>query len=248
MSGDTQSSVVCTRIALSIRVVLAYRRRVRTRIALPLIALLAFACASSPREAERSPDGLVRITSGKRGNLFADPSRSIDDYDDVWLAEIGLHYADGQPPLADADAARLRKMIYDIVLENFPVAGQLTARSASPCTLKLGVYLASLDLPRAEVAGARRRGKGAATVVFEFRDSQSNQPLVRYGQRRELDVGTARNAELDFDKLENALRVVLDEAGTRMRDALPASPSGSRIVDCAGRVGEVRAQATAESR
>jgi hypothetical protein len=234
---------------LSIPVVLAYRRRVRlSRIALPLIALLATGCASSPREGERSPDGLVRITSGKRGNLFADPSRSIDDYDEVWLAEIGLHYADGQPPLAEADAGRLRKMIYDIVLQDFPVVGQLAARSASLCTLKLGVYLASLDLPRAEVAGARRRGKGAATVVFEFRDSQSNQPLARFGQRRELDVGSARGGELDFDRIENALRVALDDAGTRMHDALPARPSGSRIVDCSGRVGELRAQARAEGR
>jgi hypothetical protein len=216
-----------------------------SRKSLVVTALIAVGCASLP-EPQRSPDGLVRISSGKRGNLFTHPTRSIDDYDDIWLAEIGIHYADGQEALAEADASRIRKMIYDAVLEHFPVAGELAVRAAGPCTLRLGVYLAALELPRSAAAGARRSRRGAATVVFEFRDSESNEPLVRYGQRRELDGGRARRAssEPDLDRFETALRIVLDDVGSRMSDALPVNATGARKEQgCKGTVGEARARA-----
>jgi hypothetical protein len=222
-----------------------YRRAVcSARKSLVLSALVAVGCASL-HEPQRSPDGLVRTSSWKPGNLFAHPTRSIDDYDDIWVAEIGLHYADGQEPLADSDANRIRRMMYDTVLERFPVAGQLTARAAGPCTLRLGVYLAALEFPGSDAARKRRSHNGAATVVFELRDSQSNEPLVRYGQRRELDSGGLRRASTgpDLDRFESALRTALDDVGLRMHDALPVNATGARTEQgCQGTVGEVRAR------
>jgi hypothetical protein len=191
------------------------------------------------RKPERSADGLVRIASWV-GNLFAHPERSIDDYDDIWVAEIGLQYGVDQPPLEEVDARRLRKMIYDIARQHLPSASRLAVRGAGPCTLKLGVHLASLDL-HWNAAGAR--GLGGAIVVFEFRDSQSNVPIVRYGERRTLDFGAQRASnEVDFDRLETSLRTAIDDVSLNLRDELPVNPTDARKgLGCQGTVGNARA-------
>src|SRR5206468_4521812 len=115
--------------------------------------------------------------AAKAGNLFADPARSIDDYDDIWLAEIGIQYAEGQPRLEEAEELRIREEIRDIALAEIPAAGQLAAREAGPCTIRLGVHLAALSFPRPGFTSPANRG--SAVVISELRDSQTNEPLIR---------------------------------------------------------------------
>src|SRR5262245_19654373 len=121
------------------------------RAAIAIAAWLTIGCATGAREPERDSQGLVRVhTWRKAGNLFAHESQAIDDYDDIWLAEVGIQYDEAQERLAETDEARVRKMVYDAALNEVPAAGQLAAREAGPCTLKMGVYLVKLSLaPRA---------------------------------------------------------------------------------------------------
>src|SRR2546425_6732770 len=120
-----------------------------SRATIAVVALLAIGC-SSTREQERDSQGLVRIpTWRKTGNLFAHESLSIDDYDEIWLTEVGIQYDEGQERLADDDETRVRKMIYDVALEEFPsAAGPVGVREAGPCTLKMSVYLVKVSLPQ----------------------------------------------------------------------------------------------------
>jgi hypothetical protein len=212
-------------------------------ITIAFAVLLAAGCASRPPKTDSS--GLVRVPSWRGGNLFAHPTRSIDDYDDIWLAEVGIQYAEEQEPLAESDEQAIRKLVYDIALEEVPVAKQLGAREAGSCTLKMGVHLAALAFPRPGFTGPRNRG--AAVVIFEFRDSLTNEPLVRYGQRRELTNATRKtDGGPDVERLTEILHDVLADVRTAMRDSLPVNRTGARAAEgCHGVIGDVRTKARA---
>jgi hypothetical protein len=201
-------------------------------------ALTAFACAAT-REPQRSSDGLVRIKSWKPGNLFVDPAHSIDDYDDVWVAGAGIHFAADQEPLAETDQERVRRTIHDAVAEQIPSAGLRTGSEPGPCTVKLSVFLANLELPRPGVATARNNG--GMTVIFEYRDSQTGAPMVRYGRRRDLGrLRSASDAE-QLDRLQATVETAVSDVNSLVRDSLPVNPSGARAaLGCKGAIGEAR--------
>jgi hypothetical protein len=207
-------------------------------------ALLAIGCSSASAP-QRESHGLVRVKSWKPGNLFAHTSVSIDDYDDIWLAAIGIQYAEGQAPLGEEEERRIRKMVYDIVLEEIPAAGQLPARAAGPCTLELGVHLAALSFARPGFSGPRNRS--SAVVISELRDSETDEPLVRYGQRREFrSAGRTADGAPDLEQLDTTLREVLHDVGLAMEKAIPVNPTGARAArGCKGVIGDVRKHARA---
>jgi hypothetical protein len=207
-------------------------------------ALLAFGCAAA-RGPQRESHGLVRVKTWRPGNLFTDPARSIDDYDDIWLAEVGIQYAEGQQPLGESEERHIRQSLADTVLQEIPAAGQLAVRQAGPCTLKLGVHLAALSFPRAGFTGPRNRG--SAVVISELRDSQTNEPLVRYGQRRELqNSGRTTDGTPDLDRLDAALREALHDVGVAMEKSLAVNSTGARgALGCKGVIGQVRKEAKA---
>ena len=160
-------------------------------------------------------------------------------------AGVGIQYAEEQEPLAESDEQAIRKLVYDIALEEVPVAKQLGAREAGSCTLKMGVHLAALAFPRPGFTGPRNRG--AAVVIFEFRDSLTNEPLVRYGQRRELTNATRKtDGGPDVERLTEILHDVLADVRTAMRDSLPVNRTGARAAEgCHGVIGDVRTKARA---
>jgi hypothetical protein len=117
-------------------------------------------------------------------------------------------------------------------------------RQAGPCTLKLGIHLAALSIPRAGSIGPRR---GSAVVIAELRDSQTDKPLVRYGQRRE---GSSRSLPsdraADLDDLEATLLKILHDVAVAMGKSLPVNPTGARAdLGCKGVIGETRREARA---
>jgi hypothetical protein len=193
-------------------------------------------CASPEPPAEPTVDasGLVRIPS-KPGNLYAHPSSSIDDYDDILLGDVKVSYAPQQQPLSEPDTYRLRTIAYDIVTRQIPAAGQLAAAKAGPCTVELGVQLSDIEFAK---AGARE--DGGTTISLDFRDSVTGNPIVRYGQHRELESQSGASTP-DLERLKENLEVVATDLRVNFRDALPLNASGARSAQgCKGTIGEVR--------
>jgi hypothetical protein len=198
------------------------------------------ACSTpAPPAPQVDAAGLVRVTSWQPGNLYAHPSRSIDDYDDILLGDVVISYAPGQQPLSDDDQQRVRMMTYGAVIQQIPAAGQLAATKAGPCTVTLGVKLAALELPP---AGSRK--SGATTVHLEFRDSVNGDPIVHYEQKSELSTGPRESSGApDLERLDSALNFVANDVRKSLREALPLGATGARSGQgCKGVIGVVRAK------
>jgi hypothetical protein len=210
-------------------------RQITTVLGLVLIVVVACETNKTPPPVETDASGLVRIPTAK-GNLFAHPARSIDDYDDILLGDVRISYAPDQQPLSEIDAARLRMMTYDIVTKQIPAAGQLVAAGPAPCTVKLGVELTSLSLKQGAPAG------GGTTISMEFRDSLTDDPIVRYGQRRSLDAGpSAAAGSPDLEGLRTTLATVATDFRGNFRHELPLNATGARAAQgCKGTIGRVR--------
>jgi hypothetical protein len=218
-------------------------------IVLGLGFFLAFGCATGSTTTTQTPPevaaaGLVRIASKEPGDLFAHPSRSIDDYDDILLSDVDISYGAEQKPLSEDDVLRVRSMAYSVVMNQVPAAGQLIAIKPGPCTVALGVQLDELQF-----SGQGAREHGSAQIVLEFADSQSGDPLVRYGQHRELRGGSGmEKGRPDLDLLKSALVTVANGVRLGFRDALPLNQTGTRAGEgCKGRIGEVRKQSKAKA-
>jgi hypothetical protein len=208
-------------------------------ISLSVGVLVATACTSPPPEPQVDASGLVRVTSWKAGGLFAHPQRSIDDYDDILIGDVGFSYAPNQKPLTRDQELRVRSMVYSAVVRQIPAAGQLAASKAGPCTVELGVQLSRLELP--EVGS---RSNGAATVSLAFADSVTGDSIVHYEQHRELSVGAPpEGGGPDLDRLGATLEVVAEDVRLRLRDTLPLGGTGARANQgCKGTIGAVRKQ------
>ena len=216
----------------------------RSPIILVLGVFVAVGCASDLPTTDSS--GLVRIESEQTarapGKLYAHPTRSIDDYDDFLLSDVGIAYAPNEQRLSEVDMQRLRSMSYEIVNRQIPAAGQLAVNKPGPCTVTLGVQLEDLELPD---PGSTE--PGSANLMMEFRDSLSGDPIVRYEQHREMSAGaTSSAAGPDINRLGKTLEIVAEDMRLRFRDVLPLQATGARSGQgCKGTIGKVRAQAKA---
>jgi hypothetical protein len=196
-------------------------------------AVLVAGCAET-KAPKIDPSGLVELSSRRPGELYSHPSRSIDDYDDIFIDEVGLSYAPKQKALSDLDSQRLKMGVYEIVGRQIPAAGQLATAKPGPCTVKLGVQLADLEWPS-------ERRSGATTVILEFTDSMSGDKIVRYTQHRELVGQPTAAGEPDLKRLGQTLEVVAEDVRLRLREVLPLNRTGARAGQgCKGVIGEVR--------
>jgi len=195
------------------------------------------ACATGDAAPKVDSAGLVRISSKEPGDLFAHPSRSMDDYDNFLLGDVIVGYSPQQQPLSELDTQRLRMSAYEIVTTQIPAAGQLAVSQPGPCTVKLDVALSDLEFPKG-------RDNGSATVTMVFRDSLSGDPLVRYAQHRELALGSSQEGRPDLARLQSTLELVAVDMRQHFRFALPLSGTGARADrGCKGVIGAVRKQA-----
>ena len=211
-------------------------------------ALLASGCAlQSPRGAlPPTPDGLVYVATSGSGSLFVRPGLSFDGYDDIYIAQIGISYADGQQPLSGAEENRVYQRLVEGRVGELTARGQRVADKPGPCTLAQSVYLTDLKFFESKVTGSQSNvisSFGAVTIVSEFRDSTSNEILVRYGERRSLGSGVAEGrVKADLARLDQTLDGILHDMGSALRRTLPLGGTDSRAsFGCEGRIGKVRA-------
>jgi hypothetical protein len=219
-----------------------------------LVAALSLACAvpvHGPAIEPISADGLVHVETQRGGTLYLRPNRGVDGFDDVYVAQIGIAYKEGQTPLSGSEENRVYQRLLTSRTAELEAQGQKIAKGAGACTLAQSIYLTELELFSTQVTGSQTNivsSFGAVTVVTEFRDSLTNEVLVRYGARQGLGGGVAEGRVYpDLDRLDQTLQTILRVMGEILRSELPHTPIDARAASgCHGAIGRARLEAEAK--
>ena len=217
-----------------------------------LLTLLIFSlsCASlnQPRQTE---DGLTHVRSRVPGTVAFSEVLHVDGYDNLMPYKIGLDYAPGQKPLSPEDEQRIYDMLQEMMISDIRGREQLV-RDADACTLKVSLYVVDLEIHEPVATGSYTsfvNSYGAATFVTEMRDSLTDEPVLRYGQRRELGGGAGpAGPNPGLDRLEKVLHQAAFEAGQMILEARPTLESqihSREHLGCTGRLGKLRQAARA---
>lgn len=213
----------------------------RTLRAMALIvatAVLTTGC--SLLQPKVSDDGLAKVSSRGPGSLYMKPNHPVGSYDDILVAKVGINYTQGQKPLPpETEQALFSRMIFG--LQGGVDTEFRLAQKPSPCTLELGLYLTNLSFYEADGQGSQTsfiNSFGQATLVFEFRDSMTDEALVRYGQTSSLGSGVEGGARgPDIDRLNRALDRMLENVGRKLQDVVPVAMEARSDAGCQGKIG-----------
>lgn len=198
------------------------RRRAAILRALGLATLpLALACAPQTRPPvwEDQPQ-LVEVESRGPGRLFVKHDNQLGRYDELFLYDIGFDYRDGQTRLGAADEDRIRAMLV-AAIEGRRNGGIGVATHPGPCVLAVDFFIKDLELAnpmRSAGAGTQfQRSLGRATLILELRDSQTDEPIARFIERRDLGGGAwvGRRKE-QLDRLDRAIGVAVSDMGKQL--------------------------------
>ncbi len=197
------------------------RRAAALRVVCLATLPLALACASpvQPPVWENRPH-LVEVDSRGPGRLFVKQDHEIGRYDDLFLFNVGFHYRDGQTRLGAADEDRIMAMLV-AAIEGGQNGGVGVATDPGPCVLALDFYVKDLELAHPTSWKGSfsmfRRSLGSATLILELRDSQSNEPLARFIERRNLGGGWwMGQREEQLDRLTQAVGLAVSNMGQQL--------------------------------
>lgn len=169
-----------------------------------LCASLAIGCASgsggdSPKSARA--EGLTPSTADTPGRLLIREHHQIGSYDAFLIPEASISYGRQSrrlPPGMEMEfLAALEQSLIDAAGDaEIPIVNEPGA-----CVLQVGMGLAEVYVDRKP-----SRTLGTMTLVMEFRDTMSGEPLLRYATARKIEDdrdGTPRGERfrLAFDEM-----------------------------------------------
>ena len=151
--------------------------------------------ARVPDAPEMTPSGLALVRKTPRSMLWVRPDHHVGHYDDILLTGVGFTYGLGQTELDPIQEAKVREMLID-AMDAFTDDPSPVGRAfqAGPCVVAIQLGLKDMRLHVGEAAAAGSsisyvNSFGSATMIIEFRDSTSDQVLIRYASHRGLGGG-----------------------------------------------------------
>lgn len=210
-----------------------------------LATALAAATACSLVGPRTSEDGLAKVPGPGPGTLFVKPGHPVGSYDAILLRpKVGFDYAAGQEPLPPHVERRIaERMVFG--LSRGVDAKFQPALDPDPCAVQLGLWLTNLRFYESLGKGSKTsyvNSYGQATLIFEFRDSMTDEPLIRYGQTARLgsgvDGGTATGP--DLRRLNRAIDVMLRNVGEKLQEVVPVTEEAGfeSAHGCQGKLGK----------
>jgi len=220
-------------------------RMLRLAAVAVLATVVAAATACSLVGPRTSVDGLTKVAGPGPGTLFVKTGHAVGSYDAILLRpKVGFDYAAGQEPLPPHVEQRIaERMVYG--LRRGVDAQFQPASEPDPCAVQLGLWLTNLSFYESLGKGSKTsyvNSYGQATLIFEFRDSMTDEALVRYGQTARLgsgvDGGTTTGP--DLRRLNRAIDVMLRNVGQKLQEVVPVSEESSfeSAHGCQGKIGK----------
>ena len=207
----------------------------KATIGASLLALLSGCVVNAPPVAERTPDGLVRVTGRQADTVYVKPGAKLGAYSRVILDPVNLAFKlDWQarnPDVTPSDVARIRSQGTAIFNEIFSSAlslqhGYPVTIQPGPDVLRVSASITELDVSAVPGTGGTQRmfivSPSDLTLTLELRDSQSGALLARamdkekgrtYGNLKvEGSVENSAEARRALEMWAGLLRAALDNA------------------------------------
>jgi hypothetical protein len=172
-------------------------------------------------------DGLVKVRRTGRGHLWVNPDHQLGRYDALLVRGVGFQYKPGQDRLSRDQEQRIGEILRETVRidrEGSPV--QITD-AAGECVMTVTLGLMDLEFYESDTTGSRSSyisSYGAATMVFELRDSLTDTPLARYATRRGLGGGPDGGpGGADLGRLERTLQLMMRDMTEDLYRIVPTS-------------------------
>lgn len=170
-------------------------------------------------------DGLVMVNETPRSKLWVKPDHNLGRYDDVLVAGIAFAYAQGQERLNAGQEEQVGDMLVSAVngiTEGTPV-GRANEPGECVVALELGLKDIRLHIGQAEGSAISYVSSfGEATMIVEFRDSLSEETLVRYAAHRGLGGGQGSGRMgANLGRLGRALSDMVTDMVTELQTIVP---------------------------
>jgi cytochrome c553 len=161
---------------------------------------LGVACAGSvgPRiqtgpGAVVTSDGLHQVDGVPRGTLFMRRDYVFGSYEKFTLGEMQLTFKPGARVLDEDEAEAVKARFDAVAREVIRKTGRVEVSEGGPCVARVNFALIDLDLmypiDDSDSKTMIVDSFGKLTLVFEIRDDYTDEPLMRYAQRRSLEGG-----------------------------------------------------------
>jgi hypothetical protein len=164
----------------------------------------------------KTVDGLVKQNVDMPGVLFLRPDHAIGSYDAFLISPVAINYKRKSRHLSSSMEEEFKTELRQS-LTNAATAAEIpiTDRPGA-CVMQIGMALYDVDLKRSHSSTTL----GQMTLVMEFRDSSSRQPLLRFAtlnqiKNEERAGSRSRQLRKSFDEMVGRmdLSAALAEAG-----------------------------------
>lgn len=184
-------------------------------VLLVILALTGLGCGSTKNGSSgggsaattQTVDGLTRTEIDAPGVLFIRDDHGIGSYDAFLIPEATISYRRRSvrlpTELESAFMASLEQTLIDAAQEaDIPIV-----QTPGNCVLQVAMGLTDVDIER-----TKTRSIGRLTLVMEFRDTLSGQPLLRYATRNTIeregtDVPRSEQISVAFDKMVGEMEI-----------------------------------------
>ncbi len=207
-------------------------------IALTIVLVVGLGCGTPPDKAvsrDKQPlttvDGLIKVETDARGDLYLRKDHGIGGYDAIAIAPAFLTYrrtsAKLDPDDEDVYLVSLEQSLLDIA----EAANVRIVDAAGECVIKIGAGFVNVDLARSGSA----KMLGRMTLVIEYQDSMSGQSLLRYAAQESIEreaegIGREQQIADSFDRMiEEVDMITTLRAATTVPSPPRAGCSGTLI-------------------
>lgn len=201
------------------------RRLFSILIVMPLVSVGCGTTSKAPEEKSATVitvDGLVRVPTDARGDLFLRIDHGIGGYDAIAVAPSFVNYLRTSDRLDPDDEEVYLVSLEQSIIDVANAANVEIVNELGNCVIKVGAGFLNVDLAHSD----RDEVLGEMTLVIEYQDSMSGQSLLRYAVdervMREHD-GTSREEQVrkSFDQMVAEVDII---TALRKATSVPSSP------------------------
>jgi len=202
---------------------------IRRIASLTTLLLFTLSCSTMPfgdlfaTQPLRSADDLVRIDADLPGLLDLREDHGIGSYDEFLIPDATLSYKRGSRILTKPAEEVFLSLLKQTLVDATKAADISIVTEPGPCVMEIDLAVVGMKLQ------TRNRAKELAdlTIVMEFRDSLSREPLLRYATENRVENASKgvsdKQLQRGFDRIIADLNITVAIRATSGSDA-PINP------------------------